>query len=239
MKTTKNQRATPLPASAATTEDGQEYRPTNPNKWLFAAAVVVLLAAATDLSRSVQRWQTSGAPGQAFPEHGSHQGVTLTRIAGSGQGFGPVVEATLPAVGNNGEIQLLDLETGRWLIQPRNDRFNGDPAALVSWIRTNSVHISGRVWSDGSADCVTYNMTVVAVEPGCWSKAGDLPVIPVLGPGQHSPRKLLVLGGDHAGTYAFRTDEGTLGMLCLVGLSDDHQGVIIRYKLLQARRAGA
>ena len=237
MRTTKNQRAAALPTSAATTEGGQDYGPTKPNKWLFTAAVlgVVLLAAATDSSRAVRRWQTSGAPGWAFPERGLCREVTLARVAGSGQGFGPVVEATLPAAGANEETQLLDLETGRSLVQLGIDHFNGDSAAFVSWTRTNGMHICGRVWSDGSADCVTYNMTVVPVEPSCWSKAGDLPAIPLLGPGQHSPRRLLVLGGDHTGTYAFRTDEGTLGMLCLAGLSDDHRGVKIRYKLLQAR----
>jgi hypothetical protein len=41
-----------------------------------------------------------------------------------------------------------------------------------------------------------------------------------------------VLGNNRPDTYIFRTGDGTLGMLRIVGLSQHSQGVKIRYKLL-------
>ena len=42
------------------------------------------------------------------------------------------------------------------------------------------------------------------------------------------------MGNDRPNTYIFRTGEGTLGMLRIVGLSQNGQGVTIRYKLIAA-----
>jgi hypothetical protein len=158
-------------------------------------------------------------------------------MAGSDHGFGPVVEATLPAERNDGETEVLDLQTGRWLTQPGVEHFNENVGAMMTWIRTNGLNISCRVWPDGSAACVIYNMTVVPLETRCWEEtaAGDIPGIQVLAPGRHSPRRLLLLGPGRAESYMFRTDDGTLGMLRLVGLRGDKKLVRIRYKLLQAQ----
>jgi hypothetical protein len=211
-------------------QGGRDYKIIKPKTWIFipAGLGLVLLAAATHLSQQ---------PPSNARETGRHPQVTLTRLAGSGRGFGPVVEATLPAARSDGETEILDLETGRWLTQPSLEAFHENAGAMTTWIRGNALNISGRVWPDGSAACVTYNMTVVPVETSCWdnTSAGDIPVIPVLDPGQHSPRRLLLLGPDRAETYVFRTDEGTLGMLRLVGLSHDQRQVEVRYKLLRAR----
>jgi hypothetical protein len=216
----------------------QDHKTTKPKKWLLIAAALsaVLLASAAYFSQEVLRGKSSGTRRLGTPELGVEQ-VTLTRLAGSGQGFGPLVEAMLPAARSDGETEILDLQSGRCLTQPGLAHFHDDAVALMTWIRANRLNISSRVWPDGSTACVTYNMTVVPVETKCWEQAGaeDMPDIPVLSPGQHSPRSLLVLGPGRPETYAFRTDAGRLGMLRLVGLSDDEQGVRIRYKLVQAR----
>ena len=239
MSTTEHDRTTALPSFAAISQGGQEYRTTLSKKWFLVAAVlsVVLLGAAAHFSEEVLAEHASNARSLATPKPGAHPEVTLTRVAGSAQGFGPVVEATLPAERNDGETEVLDLETGRWLIQPGLERFNEDVGAMMTWIRIKGLNISCRVWPDGSAACVTCNMAVVPVETRCWEKpaASDFPALPVLPPRHHSPRRLLLLGAGRAETYVFRTDEGTVGMLRLVGLSDDKRLVKIRYKLLQAR----
>ena len=123
------------------------------------------------------------------------------------------------------------------MVRPGLERFNDDAAAMVRWIHSNALNISGRVWPDGSAACITYNMTAVPVETRCWDQAAasDIPGIPVPEPGRHSPSRLLVLGPGGPQTYVFRTDTGTLGMLRLVGLSEDQRAVKIHYKLLRAR----
>jgi hypothetical protein len=235
MRTTENQRTTALPSFAPAMEGGQEHKTTQPKKWFLMVGVlsVVLLAAVPRFSQEVHGRQPSDARSLAAFDRG-HPEVMVTRVAGAGRGFGPVFEARLPAAGRNGETKLLDLETGRWLTLPGLERFNENVGAMMSWIRTNGLNISCRVWPDGSAGCVTYNMTVVPVETTCWEEAAtaDIPGILVPGFGHHSPSRLLVLGPDRTDTYVFRTDEGTLGMLRLVGLSDDERVVKIRYKLL-------
>ena len=239
MSTTEHNRTTALPSFAAISQDGQDYKPTIPKKWFLIAAglSVVLLGAAAHFSEEVLPGHASNAGNLATLQPGPPPEVTLTRVANSAQGFGPVVEATLPAERNDGETKVLDLETGRWLTQPGLQRFNDDVGAMKAWIRTKGLNISCRVWPDGTAACVTYNMTVAPVETRCWNESapGYFRGLPGLAPGQHSPRRLLLLGPGHAETYVFRTDQGTLGILRLVGLSGDKQLVKIRYKLLQAR----
>src|SRR5438874_2741815 len=58
-----------------------------------------------------------------------------------------------------------------------------------------------------------------------------------LTPVHHSPRRLLVLGNNRPDTYVFRTAEGTLGMLRIVGLDQHRRGVTICYKLVNPAKS--
>ena len=163
-----------------------------------------------------------------------HERTALSGLSGK---FGPVIETTLPTVktkGDNDILNILDLETGRASLQPPVE----DADATMAWIRSNHVDISCSVWSDGAA-CVTYNMVVVAGEGKCWEATTEQELLanPVLALGQRAPRRLLFLGPDRPDTYLFRTGEGNLGMLQTIGLSQDGQGVKIRYKLLNPARS--
>jgi hypothetical protein len=209
----------------------------NAKKWFVIVGILnVALVAAFFFPEALRQQPPRGGSG-ANAGAGVHPAVRLARLAGSSLGFGTVIEATLPAARGDGETEILDLETGRWLTRPGIERFNDDAGAMMAWTRSNGLNISGRIWSDNSAACVTYNMTVVPVAAGCWEEAAAkvIPAIPALEPGAHSPSRLLLLRPGRPETYAFRTDEGTLGMLRLVGLGDDGRAVKIRYKLLQAR----
>jgi hypothetical protein len=233
MRTTEHNRTTPPSCFTAITEGERHHKNTIPKKWFFAGLGLVVLMAAANFSQR----PPSADRNPATPGPGVHPRVMLTRLAGAGQGFGPVVEATLPAASIDGETELLDLETGCSMIRPGLERFNDNAAAMTSWVRAKALNISGRVWPDGTAACITYNMTALPVETRCWGQAAgsDIPGIPVPEPGQHSPSRLLVVRPGCPETYVFRTDEGTLGMLRLVGLSEDQRAVKIRYKLLRAR----
>ena len=194
----------------------------------FAAAIAVLPPGVVRGQARSEREATAGA--------GNHVAIRSVRPADRGLGFGPEMEAILPGTRSDAQNEMLNLETGGSRTVP-GPHFNDNVAALVAWIRTSGVNISGRVWSDGSVDCITYNMTVVPVETGCWGKtaAEAISGIPVPEPNRHSPRRWLVPEAGKAKTYAFRTDTGTFGILRLVGLSDNGQGVKIRYKLVQAQ----
>jgi hypothetical protein len=149
-----------------------------------------------------------------------------------GAKFGPTIETVLPAAKTE-EPEMLDLETGRLTRQEPFERFKFRADGIMRWIRSKGLDISCNVWSTG-ATCVTYDMTTVAVAGKCWDEITEEEIIgnPALALKRHSPRRLLVLGGSHPDTYLFRTGEGTLGILQIVGLSGHGQGVNIRYKLI-------
>src|SRR5436190_24192582 len=103
----------------------------------------------------------------------------------------------------------------------------------MGWIRANGLDISCNAWSSGAA-CVTYDMTIVPVEAKCWEATTEQELLgnQALVPIRHSPRRILVVGHNRPDTYAFRTAEGTLGMLRIVGLDQQERGVKICYKLV-------
>ena len=162
----------------------------------------------------------------------------MAALIGPAGKFGPVKETILPAAEATGRIEILDLETGHALLQEPFEHFNFRADAIMGWIRSHGLDISCNAWSGGGA-CVTYDMTVVAVESKRWHEATEQELIgnPVLAPVPHSPRRLLVVGQNRPDTYMFRTAEGTLGLLRIVGLSDDQRGVKIAYKLIQPAKS--
>lgn len=171
-------------------------------------------------------------------EAGEANDLRMAAIIGPGGKFGPVKEITLPAAETNKPAEIRDLETARTMPEPALEEFKFDAHAIMAWIRSNHLDISCFVWRSGAA-CVTYDMTVAAVESKCWdtTKEEDLLANPALAPRTHSPRRLLVLGENHPDTYIFRTGEGTLGMLRILGLNQDRSGVKISYKLITPVRS--
>jgi hypothetical protein len=194
----------------------------NAKKYFVAAIVLntVLLGLAVTFCLTWQPLRGANDP----------RGTALTGPSGK---FGPMIETVLPAAKTQGPADILDLETGRSPLQPPFEYFNSRADAIMGWIRSNGLDISSLVWTGGAA-CVTYDMTIVAVERKCWEETTEEELLgnPALAPGRHSPRRLLVLGHNRPDTYVFRTGDGTLGMLRIVGLSQLGRGVKIRYKLI-------
>lgn len=189
----------------------------NAKKYLMAAIVLGVVFLAIAASRQAKR-------GAIEPKR--------MPLSGNCGEFGPVIDTVLPAAQNENAAEILDLETGKTLRQPALD-LDSRADEIVAWVRSNRLDISGSVWPNGAA-CVIYDMTVVGVERKCWDESttqelldnADLP------PPRHSPRRLLVLGNDEVNTYMFRTGDGTLGMLRIIGLSRNGRGVRICYKLI-------
>jgi hypothetical protein len=202
----------------------------NGKKYFVAAIVLntVLLAFATGFCSHFLRDAQAGETNDA----------RMAAILGPAGKFGPVIEITLRAAQSDRPAQIRDLETGRSLPEPALEDFNANAQAIMAWIRSNGLDISCFVWS-GGATCVTYDMNIVAVDGKCWEKNTEKELLanPTLAPRTHSPRRLLVLGDNRPDTYLFRTGEGTLGMLRIVGLSEDGRGVKICYKLVSPVRS--
>ena len=213
----------------------------NFKRWFLTVAVVsgVLAITAAYLSREAFPPQTSHGVAPTNAPLAIYPAVKVVEVAGASGGFGPVMEAMLPAARRDGETEMLNLETGHWLPALPLAQFNNDTGALAAWIRTNGLNISGQVWPNGFdfAACVTYNLTVVPLESkSCeTTPAEEVSRLLLSCTQQHGPRRLLCLASNHPELYAFRTDEGTFGMLRLVGLRDDRREVKIRYKLVRAR----
>ena len=155
-----------------------------------------------------------------------------TALTGPSGKFGPIIDAFLPAARTNGDIDILNLETGRILTQPPLD-FNSRADTIMGWIRSNGLDLSCSTWP-ASAACVTHDMAIIAINDKPWEETTEEELLdnPVLAAGRHHPRRLLVLGNDRPNTYLFRTGEGTLGMLQIAGVAQREQGVKIRYKLV-------
>jgi len=185
--------------------------------------VVAIVLNAVLLALAASFWQTKRSQ------------MALTGPSGK---YGPVIEIVLPAAKAKGAVDILDLETGRALLQPPFEYFNSGADAIMTWIRSHHLDIACSVWSGGAA-CVTYDMTLVAVEGKCWEETTEEELLgnPALAPGLPSPRRLLVLGPDRSDTYLFRTGQGTLGILRIVGLSQHIPGVNICYKLINPAKS--
>ena len=173
-------------------------------------------------------------------KHVANEAPNQSALSGASGKFGPTIETVLPANKAKGAAEIpdmRDLETGLTLAQPSIEFFDSRAEAVIAWIRSNHLDISCSVWP-GGAVCVTYDMTVVPVDGKRWDATTEEELLAnsALAPGQHSPRRLLVLGKDRPDTYMFRTGEGTLGMLRIVGVSPDGRGVNIRYKLINPSR---
>jgi hypothetical protein len=196
----------------------------NAKKYTVAAILLstVLVAFAASL------WQTKRGV-NSLNEPCEPSRMALSGPAGK---FGRVIDTVLPAAKTNGATDILNLETGRALLQPPLD-LNSRADVIMAWIRSNGLDISCSAWP-ASAACVTHDMAIVAVEAKCWENTTEEEILtnPALAARRHHPRRLLVLGQSHPDTYVFRTGEGTLGMLRITGLSQDGQGVNIRYKLI-------
>lgn len=172
-----------------------------------------------------------------LPSEGRGDDSVTASLGRPGAKFGPTIETVLPAAKTN-EPEILDLETGRMTRQEPLERFKFRADAIMNWIRAKGLDISCNIWSTG-ATCITYDMTTVGVAGKCWDKITEEEILgnAALAPKSHSPRRLLVLGKNRPDTYIFRTGEGTLGILQIVGLSEHRGGVKIRYKMINPMRA--
>src|SRR5213083_1859967 len=104
----------------------------NAKKWLVAA-IVLNTALAASLCLTGQ------------PHRGGNHSRT-SALTGSIGKFGPMIEAVLPVPKAEKAPELLDLETGRAVLQPPVEDFNASGEATMDWIRSNGLDISCFVW---------------------------------------------------------------------------------------------
>src|SRR5947208_3216394 len=124
----------------------------NPKKYLLAAIILstVVAAVAASVHHHLKCEAQSTDP-------------TCTALTGPSGKFGPVIEAVLPDPKNaEGPADLLNLETGRTMAEPRFADLTSPAEARLAWPRSHGLDISCFL-CQGSVACITYDMTVLPV----------------------------------------------------------------------------
>jgi len=153
--------------------------------------------------------------------------------------FGPAVEQVLRDP-EKGVAELLDLDTGRRATMKefgRNDR------ETHAWVREEKVDVMGAV-ERGLPGVLLFECAVYENPDISWEKITPQEVVDHRGLNQNEPKPIIPLATQDPAKLPliclFETREGTKGVLQLLGLSDDKQGVKIQYKLIrQAGRVAA
>ena len=151
-----------------------------------------------------------------------------------GAGFGPSIERSLNRSGN--KRRYLDLDTGRLFGVPDSipESMPGPArrARLKTWAKKHGVDLCAAdiLWG--------FQMVVLPGVRGDWDEVpapGLLRVMagkPLQTPAAMPPRTSLPT------TYLFRTREGGIGVLQIVGFTEKHRGYKIRYKMLKLPKPG-
>jgi len=146
--------------------------------------------------------------------------------------FNREVEAIVPAC-QGARPQWLDLETGRCLTEPDSDYFADQPSAQLDWLRTNGLDLVATVYRDGDYCLYPRHMAVAPVDEALWEQATPEAIAshPALRLIPHPVRSSIAPARGQVATYIFRTEEGTFGMLRVLGLDPSLSRLTIHYKL--------
>ena len=152
--------------------------------------------------------------------------------------LGSVIERV---VNHTGENCLIDLDTGT-LVTPPKEAFEGGSKTAIEWTRKNGIDAGGGTQPEVQG-LIGFDIIALPVNNKVWSLSGDAGLtadkpnaFAVSTPG--NPVYLSARGGVPA-TYKFQTREGGLGVLQIVGFTDDPKGTRIRYKMLQTAATAA
>lgn len=147
--------------------------------------------------------------------------------------FGPAVETLLPDASNGRSRMLFDLETGRQLPEPPFESFGNDTVANITWLKTNGVDLCGLAYDGTNAACIAYYLAAVPVESRRWENITPSQVAQHPGLAMIRDPKRTTLSPElvQTDTFLFRTREGAVGILQILGVGPDRRSVKLRYKL--------
>jgi len=147
--------------------------------------------------------------------------------------FGPVIELDVPDLG------LLDLDRGE-MMRPPAHLDGADGEAMVEWTRETGADLAAATEPmDGWRGLVGYDMATGPVSTAeTWDQVTANHVAELTGRLREAtpawmPRRTGSLPVVAGSAYAFKTREGGMGILQIVGFTEDPKGVRIRYKMVQ------
>jgi len=145
--------------------------------------------------------------------------------------LGAIIERV---VNHTGENCLIDLDKGT-LITPPKEAFTGGSKTAIEWARKHGIDAGGGNQPEVQG-LIGFDIIALPVDNKVWDLSGDAGLMAdkesafsLSTPG--NPVYLSAKGGVPA-TYIFQTREGSMGVLQIVGFTDNPKGTRIRYKLL-------
>jgi len=151
--------------------------------------------------------------------------------------YAPVQTVTLGYVDpNNGRTQpcAIDFDAGRTMTIPP-ETLALAPEGILDWLQENGVDAIAEISEDG-AGLAGVELTFQKLEPGMWAKpsAMELRGIMSLGSASHQSRDPIPFEeGQYQFVYPFKTREGGVGILQMLGADRDARTVDFRYRMVQ------
>lgn len=144
--------------------------------------------------------------------------------------FGPVIEATLDARENG---KALDLDTGRQKESPFPGK-NPGRMGQKKWAKATGMDLEAEVRDSTRGRLFSYDGRMLKVKNRLWAEttlANQATILPE--PTVEGESFLVDMNVEVGDTLTFRTREGGVGMLQILGFTEDPKGIKIRYKMLQ------
>ncbi|HYA79030.1 MAG TPA: Ig-like domain-containing protein, partial [Candidatus Nitrosopolaris sp.] len=170
--------------------------------------------------------------------------------------FGPVIERFLPASSRPpyNESNYLDLDSGSLLslgqAQPPVDPFNVEQ--FYDWRQASGADVVAQIIDDSTnvpnrlkvnfRGLVGLNTVLLPVDKSAWDNMSPEAVIAAVEPVKPDSTRWTMattLTNGLPATHLFKTSEGGMGILQILGFTDNPPGVEMRYKLVQSGSAAA
>jgi len=155
-------------------------------------------------------------------------------------GFGPAIERVV-SDDRAGKDWFIDLDKGVLHTPPADVDRQRKPMEMLQWARREGIDASGVKAGEGFLFGI--DLQVAAIDGASWDDVDPARVASAMRDEPNTSVKdakdqpALMVGGAGRGPsalYGFRTREGGMGVLQVIGVTDDPKGLKIRYKLIQA-----
>jgi len=153
--------------------------------------------------------------------------------------FGPAIERVV-SDDRAGKDWFIDLDKGALHTPPAELDKQRKPEQMLQWAQRQGIDASGV--KAGQGFLLGIDLQVAAIDGASWDDVDPARVAAAIGGRTQPPVKdakdqpPVMVGGagqDASVLYGFRTREGGMGVLQVIGVTADPKGLKIRYKLLQ------
>ncbi len=165
------------------------------------------------------------------PEAADSNALAAVEVA---SGFGPVIERVVddPSTATN---YLIDLDTGRLFTPPANLKQGDGTGNAKVWYVRNGIDAMGNS-KPGMEGLVGVDVFVLPVSNDRWNSITHADWEALRSANTEWRAEAMPGAGSLPATFLFKTREGGIGILQILGLNFNPHGVRIRYKLLQTAR---